>query len=117
MNLAVIELIFSAEKLSQCKEIELGRSVDCGWFKEGGETELLAKENGGHCSGLGGWKELEEVSEFEAERGELDSDDISLFSAHKIWIDHCSFSFCADGLIDAIMRYQNHDFQQLLCPP
>ncbi|KAM1689850.1 hypothetical protein TB2_031107 [Malus domestica] len=73
-------------------------------YVSGGETELLAKENGGHCSGLGGWRELEEVSEFEAERGELDSDDISLFSAHKIRIDHCSLSFCADGLIDAIMR-------------
>ncbi|KAM1053546.1 hypothetical protein ACFX13_001085 [Malus domestica] len=36
-------------------------------------------------------------------RGESDGDGISLFSAHKIWIDHCSLSFCADGLIDAIM--------------
>ncbi|TQE07894.1 hypothetical protein C1H46_006427 [Malus baccata] len=36
-------------------------------------------------------------------RGKSDGDDISLFGARKIWIDHCSLLFCADGLIDAIM--------------
>ncbi|XP_061995993.1 probable pectate lyase 18 [Rosa rugosa] len=36
-------------------------------------------------------------------RGKSDGDGISLFSARKIWIDHCSLSYCADGLIDAIM--------------
>ncbi|KAF3971785.1 hypothetical protein ACB098_06G187800 [Castanea mollissima] len=36
-------------------------------------------------------------------RGVSDGDGISLFSAHQIWIDHCSLSYCADGLIDAIM--------------
>ncbi|KAM1125734.1 hypothetical protein ACFX13_041766 [Malus domestica] len=36
-------------------------------------------------------------------RGKSDGDGISLFGARKIWIDHCSLSFCADGLIDAIM--------------
>lgn len=36
-------------------------------------------------------------------RGVSDGDGISLFSAHQIWIDHCSLSYCADGLVDAIM--------------
>ncbi|KAM1531354.1 hypothetical protein PS2_005467 [Malus domestica] len=36
-------------------------------------------------------------------RGKSDGDGISLFGARKIWIDHCSLSFCTDGLIDAIM--------------
>ncbi|XP_023879653.2 probable pectate lyase 5 [Quercus suber] len=36
-------------------------------------------------------------------RGVSDGDGISLFSAHQVWIDHCSLSYCADGLIDAIM--------------
>ncbi|KAK9707286.1 hypothetical protein RND81_07G186700 [Saponaria officinalis] len=31
-----------------------------------------------------------------------DGDAISIFGSHHIWIDHCSFSSCADGLIDAI---------------
>ncbi|XP_008233253.1 PREDICTED: probable pectate lyase 5 [Prunus mume] len=36
-------------------------------------------------------------------RGKSDGDGISLFGARKIWIDHCSLSYCADGLVDAIM--------------
>ncbi|XP_065871388.1 probable pectate lyase 13 [Euphorbia lathyris] len=36
-------------------------------------------------------------------RGVSDGDGISLFGAQKIWIDHCSLSYCTDGLIDAIM--------------
>lgn len=36
-------------------------------------------------------------------RGRSDGDGISIFSSQKIWIDHCSLSYCTDGLIDAIM--------------
>ncbi|KAK4750248.1 hypothetical protein SAY87_027697 [Trapa incisa] len=36
-------------------------------------------------------------------RGRSDGDAISIFGASKIWIDHCSLSYCADGLVDAIM--------------
>ncbi|KAJ7970462.1 Pectate lyase [Quillaja saponaria] len=36
-------------------------------------------------------------------RGESDGDGISIFGSRKIWIDHCALSYCADGLIDAIM--------------
>ncbi|CAN8254547.1 unnamed protein product [Cochlearia groenlandica] len=36
-------------------------------------------------------------------RGESDGDGISIFGSQKIWIDHCSMSHCADGLIDAVM--------------
>lgn len=36
-------------------------------------------------------------------RGRSDGDGISIFAASNIWIDHCSLSYCADGLIDAIM--------------
>ncbi|KAK4765026.1 hypothetical protein SAY86_026116 [Trapa natans] len=36
-------------------------------------------------------------------RGLSDGDGISLYTAAKIWIDHCSLSYCTDGLIDAIM--------------
>ncbi|KAF5467032.1 hypothetical protein F2P56_016900 [Juglans regia] len=36
-------------------------------------------------------------------RGRSDGDGISIFSARQIWIDHCSLSYCTDGLIDAIM--------------
>ncbi|KAH7690617.1 Pectate lyase protein [Dioscorea alata] len=32
-----------------------------------------------------------------------DGDGISIYSAREIWIDHCSLSYCTDGLIDAIM--------------
>lgn len=31
-----------------------------------------------------------------------DGDAISIFGSHHIWIDHCSFSRCYDGLIDVI---------------
>ncbi|KAK4772667.1 hypothetical protein SAY86_014442 [Trapa natans] len=36
-------------------------------------------------------------------RGRSDGDGISLYTAAKVWIDHCSLSYCTDGLIDAIM--------------
>ncbi|KAK8947977.1 putative pectate lyase 12 [Platanthera guangdongensis] len=36
-------------------------------------------------------------------RTRSDGDGISIFGGRKIWIDHCSLSNCADGLIDAIM--------------
>ncbi|KAH7662966.1 Pectate lyase protein [Dioscorea alata] len=36
-------------------------------------------------------------------RSRSDGDGISIYGARKIWIDHCSLSSCADGLIDAIM--------------
>lgn len=36
-------------------------------------------------------------------RGRSDGDGISIFGAQKIWIDHCTLSYCTDGLIDAIM--------------
>ncbi|KAL1295846.1 hypothetical protein HN51_056672 [Arachis hypogaea] len=36
-------------------------------------------------------------------RGVSDGDGISIFGSRKIWIDHCSLSYCTDGLIDAIM--------------
>ncbi|XP_028753316.1 LOW QUALITY PROTEIN: probable pectate lyase 13 [Neltuma alba] len=36
-------------------------------------------------------------------RGKSDGDGISIFSSRKIWIDHCSLSYCTDGLVDAIM--------------
>jgi len=32
-----------------------------------------------------------------------DGDGVSIFGASNIWVDHCSLSSCADGLIDAIM--------------
>nr|DAD48813.1 TPA_asm: hypothetical protein HUJ06_018750 [Nelumbo nucifera] len=36
-------------------------------------------------------------------RTKSDGDGISIFGSRKIWIDHCSLSYCTDGLIDAIM--------------
>lgn len=36
-------------------------------------------------------------------RTRSDGDGISIFGGRKIWVDHCSLSHCADGLIDAIM--------------
>ncbi|GLJ34319.1 hypothetical protein SUGI_0690030 [Cryptomeria japonica] len=32
-----------------------------------------------------------------------DGDGVSIFGSSHIWVDHCSLSRCADGLIDAIM--------------
>ncbi|KAE8809221.1 putative pectate lyase 8 [Hordeum vulgare] len=32
-----------------------------------------------------------------------DGDAVSIFGASHVWVDHCSLSNCADGLIDAIM--------------
>ncbi|XP_077253195.1 putative pectate lyase 5 [Tasmannia lanceolata] len=36
-------------------------------------------------------------------RTESDGDGISIFGARDLWVDHCSLSYCRDGLIDAIM--------------
>ncbi|XP_022742738.1 probable pectate lyase 13 [Durio zibethinus] len=36
-------------------------------------------------------------------RGRSDGDGISILGSQKIWIDHCSLSYCTDGLVDAIM--------------
>ncbi|KAG9449543.1 hypothetical protein H6P81_009508 [Aristolochia fimbriata] len=36
-------------------------------------------------------------------RTKSDGDGISIFGASNIWVDHCSLSYCKDGLIDAIM--------------
>ncbi|GLJ17476.1 hypothetical protein SUGI_0304230 [Cryptomeria japonica] len=36
-------------------------------------------------------------------RTKSDGDGISIFGSSAIWVDHCSLSSCADGLIDAIM--------------
>ncbi|EXB96167.1 hypothetical protein L484_017015 [Morus notabilis] len=36
-------------------------------------------------------------------RGRSDGDGISIYGSRKIWIDHCTLSYCTDGLIDAIM--------------
>ncbi|KAJ4720703.1 Pectate lyase [Melia azedarach] len=36
-------------------------------------------------------------------RGRSDGDGISISGSQKIWIDHCSLSYCTDGLIDAIL--------------
>ncbi|KAH9330179.1 hypothetical protein KI387_002287, partial [Taxus chinensis] len=36
-------------------------------------------------------------------RTRSDGDGISIFGGSAIWVDHCSLSNCADGLIDAIM--------------
>lgn len=35
-------------------------------------------------------------------RTESDGDAISIFGSHHVWIDHCSFSKAADGIIDVI---------------
>jgi pectate lyase len=32
-----------------------------------------------------------------------DGDGVSIFGGSHVWVDHCSFSNCEDGLIDAIM--------------
>ncbi|WOL05801.1 hypothetical protein Cni_G14532 [Canna indica] len=36
-------------------------------------------------------------------RTRSDGDGISIYSGRNIWVDHCALSYCADGLIDAIM--------------
>jgi pectate lyase len=32
-----------------------------------------------------------------------DGDGVSIFGSSYVWVDHCSLSNCADGLVDAIM--------------
>ncbi|KAF5742596.1 pectate lyase 13-like [Tripterygium wilfordii] len=36
-------------------------------------------------------------------RSKSDGDGITIFGGQKIWIDHCTLSYCTDGLIDATM--------------
>ena len=36
-----------------------------------------------------------------AHHGRSDGDGISIHGSRNVWIDHCSLSYCADGLIDA----------------
>ncbi|KAJ4978815.1 hypothetical protein NE237_009595 [Protea cynaroides] len=36
-------------------------------------------------------------------RTKSDGDGISIFGSRNLWIDHCSLSYCTDGLVDAIM--------------
>ncbi|GAB4854997.1 hypothetical protein Ancab_023584 [Ancistrocladus abbreviatus] len=57
-------------------------------------------------------------------RTKSDGDGISIFGAQNIWIDHCSLSYCTDGLIDATMgstaitisnnHFSHHDDVMLL---
>ncbi|XAR69662.1 Pectate lyase [Bertholletia excelsa] len=57
-------------------------------------------------------------------RSRSDGDGISIFGSQDIWIDHCSLSHCADGLIDAVMGstaitisnnyFSHHDHVMLL---
>ncbi|KAL5569436.1 hypothetical protein UlMin_026011 [Ulmus minor] len=57
-------------------------------------------------------------------RGKSDGDGISIYGSRKIWIDHCTLSYCTDGLIDAIMgstgitisnnHFSHHDEVMLL---
>ncbi|CAN6449293.1 unnamed protein product [Victoria cruziana] len=35
-------------------------------------------------------------------RTRSDGDGVSIFGGSHVWVDHCSFSNCADGLVDAI---------------
>ncbi|XP_074270276.1 putative pectate lyase 18 [Silene latifolia] len=36
-------------------------------------------------------------------RSKSDGDGITIFGASNIWVDHCTLSYCTDGLIDATM--------------
>ena len=36
-------------------------------------------------------------------RGMADGDGINIIASRSIWVDHCSLSRCADGLIDAVL--------------
>lgn len=57
-------------------------------------------------------------------RGKTDGDGINIFGSHDIWVDHCYFSNCADGLVDVIQGstdvtisnnyFENHDKVMLL---
>lgn len=57
-------------------------------------------------------------------RGKSDGDAINIFGSHDIWVDHCYFSNCADGLVDVIQGstdvtisnnyFENHDKVMLL---
>ncbi|XP_071713659.1 probable pectate lyase 5 [Rutidosis leptorrhynchoides] len=58
------------------------------------------------------------------QRGLSDGDGISISGSRNIWIDHCSFAHCTDGLIDAILGstaitisnsyFTNHDEVMLM---
>ncbi|KAL4190623.1 hypothetical protein AMTRI_Chr07g25660 [Amborella trichopoda] len=53
-----------------------------------------------------------------------DGDGVSIFGSSHVWVDHCSLSDCADGLVDAIMgstaitisnnQFNHHDKVMLL---
>ncbi|XP_072984984.1 probable pectate lyase 5 [Typha latifolia] len=57
-------------------------------------------------------------------RTKSDGDGVSLYGARDVWVDHCSISECADGLVDAIMGstgitisnnyFSNHDDVMLM---
>lgn len=57
-------------------------------------------------------------------RGKTDGDGINIFGSRDIWVDHCYFSNCADGLVDVIegstaititnSYFENHDKVMLL---
>ncbi|KAG0564281.1 hypothetical protein KC19_8G098400 [Ceratodon purpureus] len=57
-------------------------------------------------------------------RGKTDGDGINVFGSRDIWIDHCYFSSCTDGLVDVIegsnavtisnSYFENHDKVMLL---
>lgn len=57
-------------------------------------------------------------------RGKSDGDGINIFGSHDIWVDHCYFANCADGLVDVIQGstdvtisnsyFENHDKVMLL---
>lgn len=58
------------------------------------------------------------------QRGKSDGDAINIFGSHDIWVDHCYFSRCADGLVDVIQGstdvtisnnyFEDHDKVMLL---
>jgi pectate lyase len=37
------------------------------------------------------------------QRGTTDGDAVNIFGSQDIWVDHCYFANCADGLVDVIM--------------
>jgi pectate lyase len=52
-------------------------------------------------------------------RGKTDGDAVNIFGSHDIWVDHCYFAQCTDGLVDVIKGstditisnnyFENHD--------
>lgn len=76
-----------------------------------------------HCEPSGN-AEVRRSTTWISPRGPSDGDGISVNASSKIWIDHCSLSYCADGLIDVTMGstavtisnsfFSNHDKAMLL---